>query len=128
MTEDDEPKIPEKPRDLAWASFLGDWRGSAEAKFLSQGKSQEQLELDAAEAEARRTEAFRDHFERLAIVSLYIVWFAIVLIGLAWLYHLLAPPTWSRLPDEQAGHLQSIVTGGLIAGIAGGHVKKRIGT
>lgn len=129
MTDDlDQPQIPKRPRDVeaAFASRLRDKGWSREARQLSQGKTGEQIAHEAAEAEAARTEKFRDHFERLAIVSLYLVWGGISLVALTWLYHLVAPPCWPRLPEDQVKNIQAVVTGGVIAGIAGGHMKKRL--
>ena len=130
MTEGNEPnkRLPlhSADRESAKSGGVFDQRAANEAKQLSSGKSSDELETESREAEAKRTEAFRNHFEILAIVTLYVVWFAIVVVGVTWLYHLVAPPTWPRLPPEQVGNIQSIVTGGVIAGIASGHMKKRL--
>lgn len=103
-----------------------DRRSAAEAQQFATGLPLDQLKKKAEENEASRTEKFRDHFEGLAICTLYLVWLVLIAIGAAWVYHLLAPPHWPRLPDEQVRQLQSVVTGGVLAGIAGGHFKKRI--
>jgi hypothetical protein len=106
---------------------LSDEMSAKEAKQLSGGLPEDEIRRNAERNEASRTERFRDHFERLAIVTLYVVWAILCLVAVARLYHLLAPPLWWRLPDEQVARLQSIVTGGVLASIAGGHVKKRLG-
>ncbi|MBR9864894.1 MAG: hypothetical protein GYB24_15765 [Rhodobacteraceae bacterium] len=126
MTE--ERKIPDRPEDLdsIRSGGLFDRMATNEAKQLASGKSSDELRIESEEAEAARTERFRNHFERLAIVTLYLVWFAIVVVGLIWLYHLIAPPSLPRLPVEQVNNIQAIVTGGVIAGIASGHMKKRL--
>ncbi len=128
MSEDDDinKKIPDQTPDMDAARGRRDKRGTAESKQLSSGKSANEIKTEAEQAEADRTEKFRNHFECLAIITLYIVWVSIVIVGLTWLYHLIAPPCWPRLPDEQVGNIQAIVTGGIIAGIAGGHMKKRL--
>ena len=129
MDGDDENKnIPDKIAEVESARSGGrfDRRGAKEAKQLSSGKSANELREEAEKAEADRTEAFRNHFERLAILSLYVIWFAIIIVGLTWLYHLIAPPFWPHLPEEQVNNIQAIVTGGVIAGIASGHMKKRL--
>lgn len=77
--------------------------------------------------EANRPEDYRDHFERLALWSRYLAWLALITIGGTWAYHLIAPPEWPRLPDEQVSHMQSILTGGVLTGLASGHVKRRLG-
>lgn len=134
MSEEDEsaglkqlPPITAREEASAYASSqIEDSLSIAETKQLSSGLSEDKLKRIAAENEANRTEKFRDHFERLAVVTLYLVWIILILVGLAWVYHLLAPPCWPRLPDQQVQHLQSIITGGVLAGIAGGHFKRRI--
>ncbi|MFV2053613.1 hypothetical protein [Aliiroseovarius sp. YM-037] len=121
-------KIPEHSaeKEAAQKDTPFDRKATQEAKQLSSGRSAKELEEDARKAEALRTEKFRNHFEILAVISLYIVWAAIVAVGLTWLYHLIAPACWPRLPEEQVGNIQAIVTGGVIAGIASGHMKKRL--
>lgn len=104
-----------------------DFRSDAEAIQLSSGRAPEDLKREAAEAEHNRTERFRDHFESLAIVTLYIAWAIVLIIALVWVYHLLAPPCWFHLPAEQVKQLQWIVTGGVFAGVVGGHIKRRLG-
>lgn len=98
----------------------------AETKQLSSGLSEDQIRKRSLEKEASRTERFRDNFEHIAILTLWVVWIALVIIGILWVYHIIAPPTWWRLPAQQVSQLQSIVTGGLLAGLAGGHLKKRL--
>ena len=107
--------------------YYFDVKASKEAKQLNSGKSAEELEKEALANEADRNEKFRNHFERLAIASLYLIWVAIVLVGVTWIYHLLAPDCWPRLPDNQIDRIQAVLTGGVIAGIASGHMKRRLG-
>lgn len=130
MTEVTKPnkRIPLHSADRESAKGGGafDQRAANEAKQLSSGKSSEEIRDDAEKAEAVRTEAFRNHFERLAIVSLYLVWLAIVSVGLTWIYHLLAPECWPRLPVSRLDTIQAVLTGGVIAGIASGHMKRRL--
>lgn len=121
-----EKKLPPLSEQEKAAIDSDDVQSREEAKQLGSGLSSDEIQRQAEEAEAGRTERFRDHYENLAIVTLYIVWGALIIIGLAWLYHLIASPSWPRLPDEQVNQLQNIVTGGVLAGLAGGHLKKRL--
>lgn len=120
------PPLGEEEKEALLASAADDLRSADEAKQLTSGLSSEAIKKKAAEKEAGRTERFRDHFEGLAIVTLYIVWAILIAVGLAWVYHLFAPLEWYRLPDAQVKQLHSIVTGGILAGMAGGHLKKRL--
>lgn len=121
-------QIPLSPDDKRTRPFsiTADGTGKKEAALLGRGESAEELTLVACAAEAERTEKFRDHFEFLALASLYVVWSLMLIIGLVWIYHLIAPPIWWRLPDQQVSNIHSIVTGGIIAGIASGHMKRRL--
>lgn len=131
MATEDKPLLPQipplSPEEEAVVLQTDDLQSAEEAKQLSSGKSAGELRRIAQEREAGRTEAFRDHFERLALISLYLVWALLIVFGLVWAYHLVAPPTWFRLPEGQVDHLRSILTGGILAGIASGHVKRRLG-
>lgn len=97
-----------------------------ETKQLSSGLPADEIERRSKEREAERTERFREHFERLAVWTLYVVWMVLCALLLVWVYHLVAPPSFWRLPDEQVGHIQSILTGGLLTNLAGGHLKRRL--
>ena len=126
--EDSNKKLPPLSQAEKDASAADDTQSREEAKQLGSGLSAEKLKRQSEENEADRTERFRDHFERLAIVTLYVVWACLVIVGVAWVYHLLAPPEWMLLPEKKVRQLQNIVTGGLLIGIAGGHLKRRLGS
>lgn len=103
-----------------------DSKSAKEALELSSGLPEREIKKRALEAEAKRTEKFRDHFEGLAVWSLYLIWGFLVLVGIVWAYHLIVPPCWPRLPEDQVRNLQAIITGGFLAGIAGGFLKRRL--
>lgn len=83
------------------------------------------MQQEALQAEAQRKERFRDHFEGLATVSLYLAWAAIALVALSWLCHLLAPMSWHWLSEGQFTHIQAVLAG-VIAGVAVGHLRRRL--
>lgn len=114
--------------DLVAAQGSGGVSGTdiLETQQLSSGKSAEELKKLANNAEAKRTEKFRDHFERLSLWTLYIVWFALITMGLIWVYHLVTPDCMHLLLTEQIEKLQTFLTGGVIAGVASGHTKRRL--
>lgn len=128
--EDSFERIPESAPEKAAGRVpfrIGfDARAAAEVKQASQGKSREQIENEAFAAEAKRSEAFRDHFERLAVFSLYLIWAVIVSIAITWLWHLLLPESYWWLTEQQIQHIQAVLTGGVIAGIASSHLKRRL--
>lgn len=101
--------------------------GTQEAKLFSTGLSPEEIQRQFAANEHRRSERFRDHFEILAISALYVAALIFLLVGLAWFYHLLMPVGWHWLNADQVAKLQNVVTGGVLASVAGGHIKKRLG-
>jgi hypothetical protein len=123
----DERTVPPLSAKEEAAITASDDRSNEEAKQLASGKPTNELKRIAEENEAGRTEKFRDHFETLALITLYVVWAIVILFALVWAYHLVAPVGWCRLPDAQIDKIQSILAGGIIAGIATGHVKRRIG-
>lgn len=101
--------------------------GQKEARQLTRGLSQSEIEKEAAVGEHRRSEKFKDHFESLAIIGLYAVFLVFLLVGGIWFWHLLTPVSWHFLVAAQVATLQNIATGGIIASIATGHVRKRLG-
>ena len=101
--------------------------GTQEAKLLSLGLSEHEIARRAAASEHRRNENFRDHFERIAIIALWLTAVLLFVVGFTWLYHLLMPERWHWLSADQVLKLQNIVTGGVLAGVAGNHIKKRLG-
>jgi hypothetical protein len=122
---DPSPSIPSLPPSEAIAADLEG--GTKEARQIALGLSEDQLRRLAAEGEHNRNEKFRDHFEKIALCTLWLAWGLIVLVALAWLYHLMTPVGWHWLDDDHVSKLQTLVTGGVIAGIAGGHIKRRLG-
>jgi hypothetical protein len=111
----------------ALESFAGDRdTGALEAQLLTQGLDEDEIRRRTAASEHSRNEKFRDHFETISIIGLYLISLIFCLVGLTWLYHLLTPEWWHWLSPEQLFKLQNIVTGGIIASIAASHVKKRL--
>lgn len=97
-----------------------------EHKKLSGDRTRKQLKEDAKKDELKRSKVFRDHFENIAICTLYLVSFVLGVIMLVWLIHLLTPQSLHWLSGEQIYTLQTILTGGALVGIASRHFKKRL--
>jgi len=108
------------------AADSDDSRAALESKQLSSGKSKDQLAREAEVAEHDRTEKFRQHFERIALGFLYGLGFGLIVIGMAWLFHLVTPAGWHWLSADQLDDLQGLLTGGLIVGVLTDHFRKRL--
>lgn len=118
------PSEQETLRDIA----VND-SGRAEAQLLGQDLPEEELRRQAVRSDHRRNENFRDHFEKIAIASLWGIALILTLVVVAWFWHLLAPGEWGWLSVDQLSKLQNIVTGGSltsIASFAAGHIIKRL--
>ena len=98
-----------------------------EAAQLFTGKSAEELAKEAAENEHGRTERFRDQFESMAICALWVAFSILIFMVITWAAHILLPGVFHWLSDEQLAKVQNLVTGGVVASLAAGHLRKRIG-
>lgn len=123
------PQIPGIPpaEQAASGESASIERAWAEAELLSRNATPEELERDAAQREHDRNQRFRHHFEKIAIVALWVAAFAIAAVGAIWIWHMAAPERLRWLKGEDVSHLQSIMTAGLLVGVIGNHFKKRMG-
>lgn len=120
------PPLTSTDRKVA-ATFTGPNDSAIEeAKLFELGLDEEDIKKRANEREHRRNELFRDHFENIAIAFLYLIAFLFFAVGFSWFWHLLTPGSWHYLSTDQVSKLQNIVTGGILASIAAGHIKKRL--
>lgn len=101
--------------------------GTKEAKLFALGLSEDQFRKKSAENEHVRNERFKDHFETIAILTLWVIAALFLIVGVTWFWHLIMPDNWHWLKADQIAKLQNIVTGGILTSIAAGHVKKRLG-
>lgn len=102
-------------------------RADQEDELLGSGRSKEEIKDAARVKEAARQEKFRDHVECVAVLTLYLVFGAAVILGVVWLYHLIAFEIWPRIPERQLDKIQTIITGGAIIGAVKEYFKKRVG-
>lgn len=98
-----------------------------EVFFLNQGLSDTELREKAAINEHDRNETFRDEFEFVAIWGLRLFCGLVAALIVVWFWHIVMPAHSHWLTQEQFTKIQSLATGGIIASIAAGHVKKRLG-
>jgi hypothetical protein len=100
--------------------------GLLEAALLGRGLSPDEIQARAEANEADRNEQFRNHFEKIAICSLWGFYALFVLLVLTWFWHTLSPECVHWLTSEQISKVQALATGGILATIAAGHLKKRL--
>lgn len=87
----------------------------------------EQLARRAAHLEDDRQQRFRDAFEVIAICALYLTYFTLSVMALTWAVHLILPRELRWLEAEDLTHIQTLLTAGVLVGVAGNHFKKRLG-
>ena len=142
---DDEPRKtvpPDAPaNEASGATDMAGDDASKEAAFLGQGKSIRDLQKEAAEAEHGRSQAFKNHFELLSIIMLYVLFAGFILLATVWVLHMLLPERvaglnaagdwWSRihgwLNKDQVDKVAGVLAGGVIAGLVADHFKRRMG-
>lgn len=135
MTDDndnkDDPEPPKKVPELspieAMEAGAGEDGGVKESLLFGSGLSAEDIAKAAAASDWRRSEWFKNSFEILAILALVAAFFVFMAVCGVWFWHLLTPDTYHFLPPEQVKTVQSIATGSIFAGLATGHIKKRLG-
>lgn len=95
------PPLSEKDRQLVFSKEK-DEKSIEESKVFAEGLSAEALKKRADANEAERTEIFRNHFETLSLVSLYVIWLVVAVVGLSWAYHLITQKvgTFCRKPKK----------------------------
>lgn len=95
-----------------------------ERKLLESG-----LYANKIRNEAIRQEKFRDHFEKLSLCTLYLIWFILGMLIIVWIYDLLLPENlnWYRVSENSIDKIQIILTSSAVFGLAGQHLKKRVG-
>jgi hypothetical protein len=129
-----EPSLPILAKDGGEDTAL------SEARQLSSGKSVRNLKKDAEESDHERGERFRDNFETITICAINAIFAAMAVLGIVWLAHMVLPEKCSPsasifgiqlcrwLIPEQVIIIQDVLTGGIIAGLIGDHIKRRMTT
>lgn len=121
------PGLPEPERAALQAPQSEADPAIKEAALFGQGSSQDEFEKEAARGEHRRSEEFRNNFEKIAILFLWIISILLFLIIATWAWHLLAPIKCHWLDEDQLSKLQALLAGGVLTGVAVGHIRKRLG-
>jgi hypothetical protein len=81
----------------------------------------------AEENEHNRDQRFKEQFEIISLVAMWVLAAGMFIAAAIWFYHLVTPYSWPRLCQDQIDDIQSLLTGGLIVGILANHFQKRIG-
>ncbi|MBK3745654.1 hypothetical protein G3A39_41585 [Paraburkholderia aspalathi] len=102
--------------------------GQQEVIYLASGRSENELKKQSEKNEHDRNEKFRDEFECIAIYGLRLFCFLVAGLIVVWFWHVVMPSDSHWLTTDQFAKIQSLATGGIIASIAAGHVKKRLGS
>lgn len=113
-----EPSVP--PPSEEWTSDEP-WLADSLAEFEETGNP---LDAQILEQNKKNKLAFRRHFGRLAVVSMYIIWAVILLGAGSWLWNYLTP--WKFLTDGQLDKVQSIVFSGMMGAFASAWAKRHI--
>lgn len=116
-TEEDGKVLEPNPREVQDS-------GTQEALKLTQGKTARELKKDADQKDHDRSQKFKDHFECIAIIYLWLAAAALALGAGTWVWHMIMP--WHYLSPDQISKLQTFLTGGIIVGVVSGHLKKRL--
>ena len=115
--------VDTEPTVTTVAGVLDD--AQLEAQQLNRGLDRRDIKKEAEEKDHDRSEKFKDHFELIAVVTVWLLFFIFVAFGLTWAWHLLAPK-WGWLTKEQREAIQGLLTGGVIVGLIADHVKRRM--
>lgn len=97
-----------------------------EAKQLSSGRSVRDIRREAEESDHDRSENFRDHFEKAIIFMMWVVMLGFLGLALVWAINMCIHTDLRWLTEDQMHDLQGVLTGGLLIGLVGDHVKRRM--
>ena len=98
--------------------------GQKEAQQLGRGASKRDLAAEALQNDHDRSELFRGVFEKLVIALVCFLGVGFTILAVVWGINIILGP-WAWLTDDQMHDLQGILTGGLLLGLVGDHVKRR---
>lgn len=99
--------------------------GNLEAQSLNRGLTTRDLKRETEEREHDRSQAFKGHFELMAIIAFWVMFLVFIAVGSIWALHLIVPQ-WGWLKHDQTDDLQGLLTGGVIAGVLADHVRRRM--
>lgn len=98
----------------------------AEAALFNSGKSAKEIMAESAANEAQRQEEFKAHIEQWFRRGVSTAAITLLALFVVWALHLVFPESWKWLSHEAIEKIQTIITGGAIAGIATDHLRKRM--
>ncbi|MGU3399131.1 hypothetical protein ACLBWS_05220 [Brucellaceae bacterium D45D] len=120
-------KIPELSVQATPTEKNGKDTGVKEANLLGNDLDEDQIRRRSATNEHKRSENFKNHFERIALCGMWTVASIAAVLTVLLVYHLIMPTSCHWLTPNQTDKIWSFLSGGVIASVATGHFKKRLG-
>lgn len=114
-------------RAAAVADTLSEDRATLEVKQINSGLAERDLKKEADERDHERGQRFKEHFEKLSIFAMYVLFAMLFVFGVIWAWHMVAPPYLRWLTPDEITVVQDVLTGGLVAGLIADHFKRRVG-
>jgi hypothetical protein len=124
------PGISQREGTGRAADSSRDDSGRLEAFQIASGLTIEDLKADAERQEHRRNQKFKDQFELIFTILIWLLFIGFVILGAIWFVHLISTPAFKLvhwLSEEQIDKVEGILTSGIIAGLVADHFKRRLG-
>jgi len=99
---------------------------SEENDLLGSGFSEDKIAALARKAEHHRNEKFKNHFEKIALVALWMASSLFASLFLSWAWHTLLPIKYHWLNTTQMDSIKAILFGGIVSSVAMGHFRRRL--
>ena len=110
-------KIPGLPPKEKAAAEGADPNSESEADLLGSGLEEQEIRRRAAHDDYNRGKKFKDNFELIAIIAMWVIAAVLLVVGLTWLWHLLTPLCLHWLDEDQVDTLQNILAGGVLISV-----------
>lgn len=95
-----------------------------EAELLARALGEEDIRKLAAGDDYRRGKKFKDQFEIIAICGMWLFALGGGAVSITWLLHVLS--IWQWLSPDALGHVQNLLTGGVMMSLFTRHFRKRL--
>lgn len=124
------PNIPHLPavENEAIGAHDSDSVAHLETRSLTSAQSSAALARHAEMNDRNRSEKFKDHFERIALVALYLLAVLTGVLGAIWAWHIIMPSSVRWLGDVDVSRIQHILTGGALLSLLGDQFRRRLGS
>jgi len=119
-------KLPRSSKDILLKSVSDDDSSSEETDLLGSGLSEDKIAALARQAEHHRNEKFKNHFEKIALVALWMAAILFASLFIVWAWHTLLPIKYHWLSTPQMDSIKAILFGGIVSSVAMGHFRRRL--